>query len=145
MTDINVSTIQHQVERRSWYLGTAETPGFTLNGALDVSAFTLADHFPNGFLPSGIVLGRITATGKYGPYLAAAGDGRGDAAGILFSAAKVPNLADLTRDVGCAVLVAFAPVAVGKLPIADTVATGGFLDAAAQADLSRLYFVPAGA
>lgn len=35
---------------------------------LDRSAFDLVTAFPNGFLPSGIVLGKITATGLYGPY-----------------------------------------------------------------------------
>ncbi len=35
---------------------------------LDKSAFTEAIHYPNGYLPSGTLLGKITATGKYGPY-----------------------------------------------------------------------------
>lgn len=34
---------------------------------LDISAFN-ADHISNGYIPSGTVLGKITATGKYGPY-----------------------------------------------------------------------------
>lgn len=35
---------------------------------LDRSAFDLVTAFPNGFLPSGVALGKITATGLYGPY-----------------------------------------------------------------------------
>lgn len=34
---------------------------------LDISAFD-AEHIVNGYIPSGIVLGKITAGGKYGPY-----------------------------------------------------------------------------
>jgi len=34
-------------------------------------------------LPSGLVLGQITASGKYGPYDDGASDGREDAAGIM--------------------------------------------------------------
>lgn len=35
---------------------------------LDRSAFDLVTAFPNGVIPSGVVLGKITATGLYGPY-----------------------------------------------------------------------------
>ncbi len=35
---------------------------------LDRSAFDFVTAFPNGFLPSGVVLAQITAGGKYGPY-----------------------------------------------------------------------------
>ena len=35
---------------------------------LDRSAFDLVTAFPNGFVPSGVALGMITATGLYGPY-----------------------------------------------------------------------------
>ncbi len=35
---------------------------------LDRAAFNLTATFPNGFIPSGVTLGRITATGLYGPY-----------------------------------------------------------------------------
>jgi hypothetical protein len=151
MTDISVTKTSFQAENRSWYLGTADDPGFTLSGKLDVSAFTAASHYPNGYIPSGIVLGRITATGLYAPYDDAfdadpatagqQGDGREVAVGLLFSSVKVPNLADTTIDVGGAILVAFAPIKVSQLPIPAGTAGGGFLDAAGQADLNRLYFV----
>lgn len=151
MTDISVTTTAFQVEKRSWYLGTADNPGFTLNGVLDISAFTAASHYPNGYLPSGLVLGRITASKLYAPYNDAfdadpvtagqQGDGREVAVGMLFSSVKVPNPSDTTVDVGAAILVAFAPIKISKLPIASGTAGGGFLDAAGQADLTRLYFV----
>jgi hypothetical protein len=142
MTDIGVTTTSYQVEDRSWYLGTQAIPGWTIGGTLDVSAFTAATHYPNGFLRSGIVLGRITATGLYGPYADAAADGRQTAAGILFSSVRVPNVADTTKDVGGAILVAFAPVSLARLLaiVANGATGGGFIDAAGQTDLRNIHF-----
>lgn len=141
MTDINVLTSAYQVEKRSWYLGTADLPGFTQYGTLDVSAFTAATHYPNGYFPSGIVLGVITASGLYGPYDDTAVDGRQTAAGLLFSSVKVPNTADTTKDVGCGVLTAFTAVKLSKLPIANGATGRGYIDANGQTDLKLLYFV----
>lgn len=69
MTDISVLSTPYQVERRSWLLSPHGTdPGTTPSITLDVSAFTAAVHYPNGYIPSGAPLGKITATGLYGPY-----------------------------------------------------------------------------
>jgi hypothetical protein len=141
MTDISVQTTAFQVEKRSWLLSPHGTdPGTTPSITLDVSSFTAATHYPNGYLMSGIVLGVITATGLYGPYATAAVDGRGTAAGILFSSVKVPNLADLTKDVGAAMLV-HGFVDISKLPIADAATGGGFIDTDGQTDLKLIHFV----
>jgi hypothetical protein len=50
---------------------------------LDRSAFDLVTAFPNGYLPSGLVLGKITATGLYGPYADAGAGGLDTAVGFL--------------------------------------------------------------
>lgn len=69
MTDIGVTTTSFQAERRSWLLGPHGTdPGTTPGITLDVSAFTAAVHYPNGYIPSGTPLAKITASGLYGPY-----------------------------------------------------------------------------
>jgi hypothetical protein len=69
MTDISVSTSAYQVEKRSWLLSQHGTdPGTTPSITLDVSAFTAGVHYPNGYIPSGTNLAKITATGLYGPY-----------------------------------------------------------------------------
>lgn len=135
MTDISVRTTDAQVEDRSWliYQPGGSPAGLTESGVLDVSAFVAGTHYPNGFLRSGLVVGKITATGLYGPYDNTAVDGRQTAVGLLFSATKVPNPADTTVDVGAAILQAFATVKLSRLPIA--------LDAAGQADLPRLHFI----
>lgn len=68
-------------EDQSWLgsaHGTNEADTITLDGAL------LGD-FEDGFVPSGIVLGRVTSTGLYGPYDPGAEDGRETARGHLFT------------------------------------------------------------
>ena len=51
---------------KSW-LGTRKGLQDMRSITLDISAFD-AEHIANGYIPSGIVLGEITASGKYGPY-----------------------------------------------------------------------------
>lgn len=69
MTDISVTTTSFQVEKRAWLLSPHGTdPGTTPGITLDISAFTSSVHYPNGYIPSGTPLAKITATGLYGPY-----------------------------------------------------------------------------
>lgn len=56
---------------------------------LDLSLFTEAIHYPNGFIPSGVTLGLVTATNRYGPYDNAAVDGRTANKGHLLSSVVV--------------------------------------------------------
>ena len=93
MTDISVETTSYQVEKRGWLWGEHGTePGCNPTITLDFTngGFVAGTHYPNGYLPSGLVLGKITATGKYGVYDSAATDGRQNAAALLFSSVKVP-------------------------------------------------------
>jgi hypothetical protein len=141
MTFIGVESTAYQVEKRSWLLSQHGTdPGTTPSITLDVSSFTAATHYPNGYLLSGIILAPITATGLYGPYDDTAVDGRAVAAGILFSSVKVPNLADLTKDVGAAMVV-HGFVKIAKLPIANGATGRGYIDANGQTDLKLVHFV----
>jgi hypothetical protein len=69
MTNLLVQTASFQAEDRRWLLGTHGTdPGSVLSGTLDVSAFTSGIHYPNGYIPSGTPLSKITASGLWGPY-----------------------------------------------------------------------------
>lgn len=140
MTDISVSTVPYQVEKRSWLLSQHGTdPGTTPSITLDVSAFTAATHYPDGYLKSGIVLALLAANGKYVPYVDAGTGGAGVAKGFLFASVKVPNLADTTKDVGGALLV-HGFVDAAKLPIANAATGGGFIDAAARAEMPLIHF-----
>lgn len=127
MTDISVSTTGYQVENRSWLLSAHGTdPGANPSATLDVSKFTAGTHYPNGYIPSGIALGKVTATGLYGPYDGAASDGRETAAGLLFSTLGVRTGA--TKIGGALVIHGF--VKESKLPFA--------IDTAGKADLKDI-------
>lgn len=122
MTDITVTTSAIQTENRSWLLGgqTDMAEGITL----DVSLFTPATHYPNGYIPSGMV---ISPAG--GPY-----SGSGAVGGILYSSLTVrPGVAKL----GGAVIKAFCFVKKARLPFQ----TGaGSLGASGEAGLPLISF-----
>lgn len=134
-SDITVHSHSYQVDDRPWLIGTHGvdlTPSVTL----DVSAFTKADHYPNGYIPSGTVLGKITASGLYGPYDDEAEDGTQVAAGILFSFVRAINqtTGNALAKVGGAIFVHGA-VKESKLP------TNSGIDANAKADLSKIVWL----
>lgn len=134
-SDISVQKTTYQVENRSWLLGphgTEDTPSVTL----DIALFTAGTHYPNGYIPSGAVLGQVTVGGLYGPYDPAATDGRETAAGILFSNVRAVNDNGTTKaKVGGAILV-HGFVKESRLPFQSGT---GSLDTAAQADLKLIH------
>ena len=65
--DISVRSTAYQFEDHSW-LGSAHGTSTARTITLDVSAFTAGTHYPNGYIPSGMVLGKITSGGLHGPY-----------------------------------------------------------------------------
>ena len=125
MTSISVRQIGTFVgENRSWLQSDhGVEPNETAGITLDVSKFTAATHYPDGYIPSGIVLGKVTATGLYGPYDNAASDGRQTAAGILFSSLPV----DGNTKIGGA-LVVHAFIDAAKLPANSGLDTAGRTD-----------------
>lgn len=131
MTDISVQSTQYQVENRSWLLGkhgTEDTPSATL----DVSKFSSTDDYPNGYIKSGYPVGKITASGLYGPYDGSASDGTQTCKGLLFSSVRVVRQDGTTAaKVGGAILV-HGFVDETKLP--------GALDSAGQTDLAHIIF-----
>ncbi|MEU0078558.1 hypothetical protein ABZY58_11730 [Micromonospora tulbaghiae] len=74
--DISLRTTEFYVEDQSWLAsrdGTDVSRGMTLY----LPAFTQNVHYPNGYIPSGIVVARITSgAGKdmYGPYAGSASE-----------------------------------------------------------------------
>lgn len=122
--DISVRKDTVLSENRSW-LGSAHGTEATRTVTLDTAKFT-GNKVSNGSILSGLVLGRITATGLYGPYDNAATDGREVAAGFLFNTITVPAG---TTKVG-APLMEHGVVIEAKLP------TGNGLDTAAKTDMA---------
>jgi hypothetical protein len=89
---------------------------------LDVSKFTKADHYPDGYLKSGLVIAKFDS-GKYGPYNPAlsTGDGSNDnGVGILLEAVQVK--ANSTAVAGAMVLHCFVDKT--KLPVTDVAKKG---------------------
>lgn len=142
MTDIAPFTQDYQSEDRSWDL-TPVRGDFVIAGTLSVAAFDQATHYPNGYIPSGILLGKITASGLLAPYLGTAADGSETAVGILRSSVHVllPNGLPKSK-IGVALLV-HGVVDTSRLPFTSDNAAdvGGFLDAGAKTDLPLIYFV----
>lgn len=125
--DISLRTEAWTVEDRSW-LGSRDGTDVTETITLDTSTFTAGTHYPNGYVPSGTVVGKITASGLYGPYNDAATDGRQVAVGFLFNSEQMrasgPN-------VGAALLWRGSILA-SKLPAASGLDTAGKADLAAK-------------
>lgn len=127
---------------QSW-LGSEEGTSRAVSITLDTSMFTAGTHYPNGYFPSGILLGKITGTGQggtvglYGPYDNAATDGRQDAAGILLCAVDAPPAT--TTDVQGA-LHWHGRVLISKLPIAQGTAGGPDAGGAYKTDLPQIRF-----
>lgn len=124
-------------ESRGWPRGPHGTgPGDTPAIMLD---FTLIDASvrPNGFAPSGLVLGKVNGTPNvYGQYDPAASDGRQVAAGLLFSSVSTPASIATTKVGGALFVHGFVDDT--RLPVKT--GTKGILDAAAKAALKLIAF-----
>lgn len=131
--DLSLKTVSYSQDRRDW-LGSEHGTDCPKSITLDVSKFTAGTHFPDGYLKSGIPLGKITSTGLYGPYDGAATDGRDTCAGFLFTGVEVVDHRGRTSTkVGGSMLV-HGFVNVAKLPV--TIDADGLADVA-----SRIYTV----
>lgn len=94
-------------------------------------------HYANGYIPSGTVLGKVSATGLYGPYDSSVSDGRQTATGILFADCRVVRQNGTTATkVGSSQLVR-GDVRVSKLPFQSG---AGAIDSDAKTDLSHIRF-----
>lgn len=135
-TDISVHNVSLQVESRKWLKSNfgCDEPRSVV---IDVSAFTAGTHYVNGFIPSGIVLAQITATGLYGPYNNGGAGGLEVAKGHLFSLVKIPSLTNTAVDVGGAML-EMGLIDESELPFgggAGQIDTTGKIDSAGKIDL----------
>lgn len=135
-----------EIKSDSWFSDDRSWLGYTSGGmndarpiTLDISKFT-TDHYLNGFIASGCVLGKVTATSLYGPYDDTALDGRQVAEGFLFVAAKVRDGRGNTFAKTSAALMWKGLVITAKLP--DFTATAnakGELDAAGRTDMAAKF------
>lgn len=97
---------------------------------LDLNLFTEGTHFPNGYIPSGVALGKVTATGVYGPYSDAAGDGRTALVGFLYMDVQVAS--DNKAGKAIAAMLRHCHVLEAKLPSGHGVDANGKVDVAGR-------------
>lgn len=147
MTDFTVSPIQaYTFENLEWDL-TPPQGGFVRSGTLDVASLNAAQHYPNGYLLSGLVLAKDSVSNLLVPYLQAfdadavtaglQGQGHDIAIGLLRASVPIQRLLGGSNraKIGVAVL-AHGVVSASKLPYTVTnAASGGYLDDPARADL----------
>lgn len=112
----------------SW-LGSAHGTDSTQTVTLDASLFTAETHYPDGYLPSGLNLAKVTATGLYGPYDNTEDDGREVFKGHLVGPREVPTA---TAKIAAAILV-HGTVREENLPIA--------IDSAGKADATGIQYI----
>lgn len=123
---VTTSTVAGPNDRR--WLGDLTALAATEPGTLDGDLFP-AGTFPDGRVPSGQVLGRVTATGRLAPYTPAAANGTETAVGHLLDDASV----------GAGRRVPVAVVTTGAV-IRNRLPAGSGLDAAAEADLVHIRY-----
>lgn len=125
--DLSVRTETYQTGDHSW-LGSAHGTDDGVSGTLDVSTLQ-AEHYANGFVPSGTCLALNTSSGLYQAY---DNDGLNDTAtgvGHLLTDAYT----DGTADVGISIL-RHGRVIEANLP--DFTTTDGEIDAGFKADVA---------
>lgn len=127
-TDIGLQTTNFQVGNLSWKksrFGDEYHPNITIDTAV---GFVSGTHYPNGFIPSGTPLGKITASGLYALYDNAAADGREVLAGHLIADIRVVRADGTTAaQVGSGLMIR-GDVIESRLPFA--------VDAAGKADVA---------
>jgi hypothetical protein len=131
--DINMSGPQ--------WLASAKGLDTTRSITLDVSTWSSA-FYPQNRLPSGLYLGVITASGKYGKYDDAASDGRQTCVGFLAADVRV-SVTSAGVNTATPILAALQWEGVASLAAITTINNGVALDANGKADLaSKWLFVP---
>ena len=129
MTDIaKYVTRVVRSDNTKWILQDISEQRGRLNATLDLSKFVKATHYPNGFIPSGVPLGKVTATGKYGPYDNSASDGREVCQGFLFG---FTNVRDGQTESAVALWVGPGIIDEAELPFA--------IDSAGKTDLAAWF------
>ncbi|SDD59073.1 Bacteriophage lambda head decoration protein D [Mycolicibacterium neoaurum] len=134
-TDISLQTTTYQVGNKQWLL---QEPKVKLNVTLDPSKFTAGTHYPNGYLPSGTAIGKVTATGLYGPYDDTKSDGTQTLYGYTYADVRfVRQNGTTAAKVGTGAVVNDAIISVAKLPFQSG---AGAVDAAGKADTPTIRY-----
>lgn len=128
--DLTPQTTSYVLDDNSW-LDSQHGVDAIQTITLDLTTFDASQH-TNGFIPSGCALGKITATGLYGPYDDTAVDGRQTLDGHLYGGVKVNT--GSTKAGGA--LLWHGAVKSNKLPFQSGQTGRGYVDAAGQTDVA---------
>lgn len=79
------------------WIGSEEGTRSNVSVTLDLSKFDFATVFTNLVIPSGVVLGKVTASGLYGPYNDSLSTGVEVAKGHLFTDVDVKSIVEITH------------------------------------------------
>lgn len=129
------STTYASPEDQSW-LGSAH--GTNAANPVTLDGDTFLTLFPTGVVPSGTVLGKVTATGLYVPYTDAGTNGAGSdtAVGHLLTTIDLGGTTAATVDKVAGAILMHGEIIEAKLP------TGHGLTAAAKVDVAgRIWYV----
>ena len=80
---IQPRTTEYQGASDPSWLASAHGTDAAGSATLDVTKFTAATHYPLGYVLGGTPVGKITASGLYGPYDSEADDGTETLAGFV--------------------------------------------------------------
>lgn len=131
--DFVIRTTTYISEDMTW-LASAHGTSTADTITLDLSLFTAGTHFPNGFIPAGMTLGKVTATGVYGPYNNALATGVEVMVGHLYKPVNVAT--DNVAGKAMGALLRHCMVVESKLP------TNHGLDSAGKTDVAgRIIYV----
>jgi hypothetical protein len=131
--NLGLITESFSQDKRDW-LGHEHGTDLAVSVTLDVSTFTAGTHYPDGYIKSGIPLGKITTSGKYGLYDDTKTDGRQTCVGFLFTSAEVVTRRGATLSSAVGSMLLHCVIKESKLPVA--------VDAAGKVDLaSRVIFI----
>jgi hypothetical protein len=118
--------------------GASLTGGSSPASAVTTATGGVVAHYPNGYIPSGTVIGKVTSGGLFGPYDDNASDGRQTAYGITYGDVRAVRQNGTTATkVSTGAVVSDAIIASSKLPFQ---AGPGSIDANGKTDLAQLRF-----
>jgi hypothetical protein len=127
--DFVIRTTTYLSEDMTW-LGSAHGTNTADTITLDLSLFTAGTHFPNGFIPAGMTLAKVTASGAYGPYNNALSNGQEVMKGHLYKPVNVPT--DNVAGKAMGALYWHGEVVEAKLPTNSGIDSAGKVDLAGQ-------------
>lgn len=126
--DLTMKTETFGVDDMSW-LGSRHGIGNCVPVTLDTSAFTQGTHYPDGFFKSGLALGKITASGLYGPYAGQSNEVQtlteGGSGLTSFTITHSGNTTTSLDEDATAAEVQAALIALAHIDPGDVVVTGG--------------------